>query len=220
MKLPTPVQADEKPCSHAFTTVWGMPCKNRLRELISKDKRLSLNDFHPHWRIVERIPHLPEAIERPEDHLPVLLEQVSNNVGTLPYHQQRATIQHFHDLSQLLPCPIKEPEVVMTKGCQSTSTKRNPSGFEYVEQTQKRRKAEKCSACSGVGHRKTLKNYPDQRAPSTSASTLRAPTDGPTQGTPVFSIPSAKFPMAPIALAPPSGFQLLGGYKIVAPAAD
>ncbi|KAI9921315.1 hypothetical protein PsorP6_000812 [Peronosclerospora sorghi] len=197
-----------------------MPCQHRLRDLISEDKRLSLNDFHPHWHIVERIPLLPEAIERPEDHLPVVLEQVANNVATLPDHQQRATIQHLHDLSQRFPCPIKEPEVVRTKARPSTSTKRNPSRFEYVEQTQKRRKVKKYSACGGVGHRKTLKKCPAQRAPSTSSSALRAPTDGPTQRTPVFSIPSAQFPMAPIALSPHSGFQLLGGYQIVAPAAD
>ncbi|KAI9917400.1 hypothetical protein PsorP6_013036 [Peronosclerospora sorghi] len=213
-----PVQAYEKPCPHAFTTVWGMPFQHRLRELISEDKRLSLNDFHPHWHIVER--PRPEAIERPEDHLPVVLEQVAKNVAKFPDHQQRATIQHLHDLSQQLPCLIKEPEVVRTKGRPRTSTKRNPSGFEYVEQTQKRRKAENCSACGGVGNRKTLKNCPAQRAPSTSASALRAPTDGPTQGTPVFSIPSAQFPMAPIALSTPYGFQLLGGYQIVTPAAD
>ncbi|KAI9918434.1 hypothetical protein PsorP6_011327 [Peronosclerospora sorghi] len=193
-----------------------MPCQHRLRELISEDNRLSLSDFHPHWHIVERIPLSPEAIERPEDNLPVVLEQVANNVATLPDHQHRETIQHLHDLSQQLPCPIKEPEVVRTKGRPSTSTKRNPSGFEYVEQKQKRRKAEKCSACGGVGHRKTLKTFPAQRAPSTSASALQAPTDGPTQGTPVFSIPSAQFPMYPIALSPPSSFN----FGIVAPAVD
>ena len=61
---------------------------------------------------------------------------------------------------------------------------------------------------------------PALSAPSTFASALRAPTDGPPQGTPVFSILSALFPVDPNSLAPPTGFQLLGEYQIVAPAAD
>ena len=123
-----------------------MPCQHRLRELTSKDMRLNLNDFHLHWHVVERITLRPEAIMRPEDHLPVVLKQVANNVAKL--HQQRVTIQHLHELSQQLPCPIKEPGVVRTKG-RPTSTKRNPSGFEYVEPQQKRSKAES-AALAGV----------------------------------------------------------------------
>ena len=96
---------------------------------------------------------------RPEDHLPVVLKQVANNVAKLQDHQQRATIQHLHDLSQQMPCSIKESGVVRTKGCPSTSTKINSSGFEYVEQQQKRRK-QKSAALSGASatakHRRTV----------------------------------------------------------------
>ena len=104
-------------------------------------------------------PSSHEAIMRPEDHLAVVLKQVSNNVETLPDHQQRKTIQHLHDLSQQLPCPIKEPGGVRTMGLPSTSMKRNPSGFEYVDQPQKRGK-QKSAALSGVSatakHRRTV----------------------------------------------------------------
>ena len=166
------VQANKKPCSYAFTTVWGLPCQHRLRELISQDTRLNLNDFHLHWHVVERISLRPETIIIPEYHLPVVLKQVASNVAKLPDHQQRATNRHLHDLSQWLPFPIKEPRVVRTKGRPSTSTKRNPSGFEYLKQQQKRKKVEMCSACGGIGHRKTSKNCPARSAPSTFAFAL------------------------------------------------
>ena len=101
----------------------------------------------------------PEAIMGLEDNLPVVLKQVGNNVATLPDQQQRATIQHLHDLSQGLPCSIKERGVVRTKELPSTSTKRNPPGIEYVKQQQKRRK-QKSAALAGASatskHRRTV----------------------------------------------------------------
>ena len=121
---------------------------------------------------MERIPLCPNAFEKPEDHLPVVMEQLANNVAKLPDHQQRATIELLHHLSQMLPCPSKEPEAMRTKGRPSTSTKRNLSGFEYVEQSHKRMKVEKCSACGGVGHRKNSNSCPNYISPSTFASAI------------------------------------------------
>ena len=141
-----------------------MPCHHRLRNLISEDKRLILSNYYPHWHIVELIPFFPDAFEKPEDQLPVVMEQLANNVANLPNHHQRATIEHLHHLSRLLPWEDKGPP--------STSTKRNLSGFEYVEQSQKRRKADKCSACGGVGHRKNSKSCPNLISPSTFASAI------------------------------------------------
>ena len=77
------------PCFHDDLG-YAMPAPAQM--WISEDKRLSLSDFHSHWHNLERILLRPDAIERPEHHLPVVLEHVANNVATLPDPKQRATI--------------------------------------------------------------------------------------------------------------------------------
>ena len=94
---------------------------------------------------------------RPEDNLPVVLKQVANNVATLPDHQQRATIQHLHDLPQQLPCPIKEPEVVRTRDSQPPQRKEILLDLNTWNNS---RSGEKRSALAGASatakHRRTV----------------------------------------------------------------
>nr|CCA27622.1 AlNc14C607G12235 [Albugo laibachii Nc14] len=89
----------------------------------------------------------------------MVLDQVCSIFGALPDRQQIATLKELHRISQQTPKSLQEPVIVRSKGRSRRhigSTRRDLSGFEYVELTQKTNKRS-CRACGEQGHRSDSK---------------------------------------------------------------
>nr|CCA26795.1 AlNc14C416G11485 [Albugo laibachii Nc14] len=87
-------------------------------------------------------------------------EKVRSSSGPLRDHQQIATLEELHRLSQQTPKTLlEEPVIVRSKGRPPQhigSTVRDLSKFEYTEVTQKTNKRS-CRACGEHGHRSDSK---------------------------------------------------------------
>lgn len=163
-------RAEDPPCSNSFQTVWGLPCEHVLRQLLVEGKQLELHHFDDHWYLQQNDALLPAQVEQPEATLPTVLENVTANFTQLPTHQQQAMVEDLNRLSQQAPQPLREPDVSRTKGRPTnadaarrrndSSTRRDPSGFEYVDPIQRRRQIEKCGGCGEHGHRSNSKHCP------------------------------------------------------------
>nr|CCA17432.1 AlNc14C34G3103 [Albugo laibachii Nc14] len=89
----------------------------------------------------------------------MVLDQVRSSFRALPDHQQIATLEELHRLSQQTPKTLQEPVIVRSKERPRRhigSTRRDLSGFEYVEVTQKTNKRS-CQTCGEKGHRSDSK---------------------------------------------------------------
>lgn len=128
---------------------------------------LQLSDVHVQWHLHRTAPLLPSTIPSSKDQLPSLLDQVAISFPALNDHQQATAMKELANLSQQVPEVLTEPSSVRVKGRprkNDYSTRRNPSGFEYVDPPsksikQKRRKVT-CTACNQVGHRRDSRKCP------------------------------------------------------------
>ncbi|CAG8626820.1 5737_t:CDS:2 [Cetraspora pellucida] len=118
------------PCTGSFSRTMGLPCVHRIQHLKSS-QGLTLKDIHIHWWIQGCLP-IPQF----EEH-------------------QAATREMLNDMINSSSIVLQNPNIVHTKGHPldatnnqpSTSTRRDPSGFESVEQNVKQ-----CSFCRQPGH--------------------------------------------------------------------
>ncbi|KAH9821689.1 hypothetical protein DFH28DRAFT_528656 [Melampsora americana] len=77
--------------------------------------------------------------------------------------QQHDMVEQLHTLSHQAPIVLQEPHPIIPKGRprltsnhrdNDTSTRRDPSGFEYVDPPVNGKRLETCKACGMVGHRR------------------------------------------------------------------
>ena len=112
-----------------------------------------------------------------DDALPALFEALWKHLINLPQHQKEAVVDELTDLSQFFswclfsiqhlvqtPSYYQTPRVLKESEARTrerpsgtstnTSTRRDPSHFEYVEgNPSRKRKAPTCDACHHTGHR-------------------------------------------------------------------
>ncbi|KAI9918675.1 hypothetical protein PsorP6_012132 [Peronosclerospora sorghi] len=146
-------------CSGSYTRIWGLTCKHAIHEMLVAQRPLQMSDVHTQWHIHCASPPLPTASQPCKDQLPDLLDQVAISFPALIDHHQATVVKKLANLSQQVPEVLKEPPSVRVKGRprkKEDSTRREPSGFEYVEPpiTKKKRRKVTRSACKQVGHRR------------------------------------------------------------------
>ncbi|CCI45158.1 unnamed protein product [Albugo candida] len=122
-----------------------------FEQIIASGRRLKLSDFDVQWHLHQLPSVRPPVAGHPDDALPVLFEKLRDNFSNLSRQQKRAVLDDLEEISQ----------VARTRGRPSrmsnkTSTRREPSQFEYVEGLPPRkRKATTCGACHQAEHRRS-----------------------------------------------------------------
>nr|CCA19981.1 AlNc14C83G5384 [Albugo laibachii Nc14] len=153
-----PQKSKQVNCTGFFNTVWGPPCSHKLRLYLDQEEDLQLSDIHSHWHLAKP-QQLKPLLSRPDKSLSMELDQVRSSFRALPDHQQIATLEELHRLSQQTTKTLQEPVIVRSKGRSRRhigSTRRDLSRFEYVEVTQKANKRS-CRSCGEQGHRSDSK---------------------------------------------------------------
>ncbi|CAG8499166.1 3988_t:CDS:2, partial [Cetraspora pellucida] len=139
-------------CTGSFSRTMGLPCAHRIQHLESS-QGLTLEDIHIHWWIQGRLP-IPQ-FEEHVNTLQSLLQNLEQRYNEWLEHQQAATRKMLNDMINSSSIVLQNPNIICTKECPlgatnnqpSTSTRRDPSGFESVEQN-----VRQCSLCRQPGH--------------------------------------------------------------------
>ncbi|CAG8725392.1 4072_t:CDS:2, partial [Acaulospora morrowiae] len=128
------------PCTESFSNTMGLPCAYIIQHL--GDKNLTLDNIHKHWWINEYIQTsstLP--INRNKNLIESLLQDLKNRYQNWPEYQQVAVQKSISDIINTPSVILQNPQIIRTKGHPSgssnnrstNSTKRDPSGFEFIE---------------------------------------------------------------------------------------
>ena len=131
------------PCTGHFMATMGLPCAHKIKN--SREKELSLDLVHPHWRI-DTLTLNPEDTSHNDgpDTFLKLLDELYAKYQVWPLNKKEtatSTITKLINQSETLFEPVAQrprgrpPKSKKKKG--ATSTARNPSRFEYVEASQK-----------------------------------------------------------------------------------
>ncbi|KAM5575510.1 protein FAR1-RELATED SEQUENCE 5-like [Rosa sericea] len=139
-------------CKGHFCRTMGLPCAHMIREM--KFEALQLNSIHEQWRIDTRSFDHGASLDD-GDEIGVLLSEFKFKYERMPLTQKDNTKRKLTQfLGASLPL-LLEPNVQPHKGRplgsknkkESSSTKRDPSAFEIMEE-----KSRKCGHCQGGGH--------------------------------------------------------------------
>ncbi|KAI9908091.1 hypothetical protein PsorP6_002777 [Peronosclerospora sorghi] len=147
LALQPSTDATNDDCSGFYMRVWRLP-RNML--------------FGKLWTATPP----PSAVRQSKYQLPDLLHQVAISFPSLTDQQQTTVVKELANLSQQVPDVLREPPSVQAKGRppNSQSTKRDPSGFEYVDtpskETKPKRRKVTCGACNQVGHCRDSRKFP------------------------------------------------------------
>ncbi|KMS94634.1 hypothetical protein BVRB_016790, partial [Beta vulgaris subsp. vulgaris] len=163
-----PLNEMESRCSFTFTSSMGLPCSHAIKIRMAQNDILSVDDFHPQWRIDDSCP--PAAIN-PQSDIPdiePLLASVARSYDTLPQHQQAETINQLYFIANQSPDAPSNFQTAITRGRPSgarnredTSTRRHPSAFERADNQP--RAARRCRQCGQTGHdRRTCSIRPEE----------------------------------------------------------
>ncbi|KAI9911749.1 hypothetical protein PsorP6_009694 [Peronosclerospora sorghi] len=134
-----------------------------IRQIMAAELPLQLTDVHVQWHLHRTAPPPPSAVRQSKDQLPDLLHQVAISFPSLTDQQQTTVVKELANLSQQVPDVLREPPSVRAKGRppNNKSTKRDTSGFEYVDPPSKdakpKRRKVTCGECNQVGHRRIPK---------------------------------------------------------------
>ena len=143
-----------------FTTTMGLPCPHRLKPLIASQQYLTMEDFNVHWWIVQRVdavmPDHPSPLPFTDK-----LERIGREFAQYPPHRQmdvNARVDQIIDLEN--PPIISNPLQIIPRGRPvgarkrnfDNSTQREPSAFEYDEETATSLSRRRCGKCHKVGH--------------------------------------------------------------------
>lgn len=118
-------------CTGTHSVIFGIPCSHQIKTMINLNSSVDINHFHEIW-------HLRNLVCKESD--------ANSIISSFTEGEMLSMIGFFN--SQKIPS-ISNPDVVITKGRPKNSTRRDPSGFEYVEPPMKSRK---CGTCFRLGH--------------------------------------------------------------------
>jgi hypothetical protein len=143
-----------EPCLGTFKQSMGLPCKHIIQDYLNRDQTITLEDFHEHWWIYDHTSpqeHISEDIQNPLKHK---WQELSEQFQSWSTYQQAIALPKLTKIINE-PIQIQNPKVQKTRGRptgalnhQQSSTKRNPSAFEQVDNSSTR----KCNNCHQSGH--------------------------------------------------------------------
>ena len=133
----------------------GLPCKHLIQGYLNNGQSLRLNDFHQHWWIChDQQPHQQSIVENSTTSLKQKWKNLVEQFQSWPAYQQAAVLPQLTTIMNT-PIQLQNPEVQKTRGCPvgalshtQNSTTRNPSAFELIDQSNRR----KCGICHQIGH--------------------------------------------------------------------
>lgn len=142
------------PCTNTFTSTMGIPCSHNIRKMLADPLiAFTIDDFDNHWWLKQ-----PDAFvmtQQPEilDTDDVLL-QLRQRSDLLTPHQRQIFLSSLMELAHQ-DFEVLNPVIAATRGRPRGSTRRNPSAFEYVEQSQQgplSQTRHSCRICNMSGH--------------------------------------------------------------------
>lgn len=150
---------DLAPCTHRFTTSMGLPCAHFIKAKLDQKQSLSIEDVNPRWHLCQA--SLPEPATEDASSFEELLGSVVIRYNDMHLPQQQQLRAQVVELASMPAMEILPPRMAEVRGRPSmkrmsqSSTRRDPSGFEYVEKSNGKRKkyqASRCSKCGNPGH--------------------------------------------------------------------
>lgn len=154
-------------CTRTFTATMGLPCAHVVKDRLVRNVPLQLADFHTHWH-VDRFSTAPSI---PANELEVNMERA---IPKLMTYFQAAPAHKQVELSEQLAATlrdgpqftVKDPPRAKSKGRPSgalnrapSTTRRDPSGFEFVEGSAHMKR--KCGVCKRFGH--NMRTCPERK---------------------------------------------------------
>src|SRR5947209_7447922 len=140
-----------------FLTTMGLPCTHNIQQL-DNNQGLILDNIHKYWWIQGHfsVPQTDENAFSHENALQSRLQNLQKRYQEWPKFQQ---VTAHATLDEMINAPLmvlQNPNVVPTKGRSSGATnkrstnsiRRDPSGFELVDQ-----RVRKCTVCHQPGHK-------------------------------------------------------------------
>ena len=143
-----------EPCSNTFTQTMGIPCSHQIRQMRLNNTIFTINDFNKHWWLNQ--PEILAPAPRPEilSTSDTLLRIQRRSDLLMPHHRQ----MFLSRLNEIIDgdFEVHDPVTAPTRGRPTKSTRRDPSGFEYVEQSQSQVRSSQgsrsCRVCNLSGH--------------------------------------------------------------------
>ena len=139
-----------EPCLRTYKQSMGLPCKHIIEDYLNNSQSLKLDDFNQHWWIYDQ-QTISEDIQNP---LKQKWQDLTEQFQSWPAHQQATVLSQLTNIMNE-PIQLQNPQISRTRGYpigalnnQQSSTKRNPSTFELVDNSNNRR----CSNCHQSGH--------------------------------------------------------------------
>ncbi|XP_058180076.1 uncharacterized protein LOC131298614 [Rhododendron vialii] len=141
------------PCRGHFSKTMGLPCAHMMTN--KKGESLLLSNIHPQWRIdIRSFTNVDGGVIGNGSEIECLLKKFQDKYKCMPLVEKEDSLKQ---IAQLIDAPIPltlEPSIQPHKGRPSgskkrkgdSSTTRDPSAFEIVENTRK------CSVCHHIGH--------------------------------------------------------------------
>lgn len=144
-------------CSGHFSTTMGISCAHKQNERNQNNQKLSLSDFHEQWHVKGPSDNLATTNLATEPTPEDLISTLRAQYDAAPPHKKLELIEQVriiinNDTSSMIlePLPVRvkgRPEGATAK---LHSTKRDPSGFEYVSGSKQLQR--QCSKCKLFGH--------------------------------------------------------------------
>ncbi|KAI1003910.1 hypothetical protein K3495_g4302 [Podosphaera aphanis] len=123
-----------EPCTNTFTQTMGIPCSHQNRQMRLNNTIFTINDFNQHWWLNQ--PEILAPAPRPEilSASDTLLRIQRRSDLLMPYQRQ----MFLSRLNEIIDgdFEVRDPVTAPTRDRPTKSTRRDPSGFEYVEQSQ------------------------------------------------------------------------------------
>lgn len=117
-------------CTNSFNQIYGIPCGHALDIKMQQRKKLEVSDFADQWRLFQINAALVE-----EDEFNSQLQRIQNVVDAGGDNIRRVIITQLEEIAS--NSKILNPTVVASGRGRpigaTNSTRRDPSGFEYVE---------------------------------------------------------------------------------------
>ena len=123
-----------EPCTNTFTQTMGIPFSHQIRQMPLNNTIFTINDFSQHWwlnqsEILAPAPR-PEFLSTSDTLLPI-----QRRSDLLVPHQRQMFLSRLNEIIDG-DFEVHNPVTAPTHGRPTNSTRRDPSGFEYVEQSQ------------------------------------------------------------------------------------
>ncbi|KAI0993973.1 hypothetical protein K3495_g14210 [Podosphaera aphanis] len=116
-------EPSDRACAQVLKNTMGLPCQHRIQYLQENNEPLTVNEFHPIWRL-DVVGQEPVAVVQRA--ISPILQAVRERYESLGPFQQHQTMEQLNQLALLNPPPINNPSVQQSRGRPSGSTASRP----------------------------------------------------------------------------------------------